>query len=306
MTNLREAVTHPVPPDMTVIIPTRGVLERRVSLRRAVESVLCQQDVNARVLIVLNGAPDDHTIDRELLDDIRVRLVTRREADLAAALRDGLQHVETPFFSSLDDDDLLLPGALKLRYTALDRHPDRIVAVTNGYRRTANGDILHITPGTDIQRDPLRALLERNWMLPGSWLCRLTHVTRELFTAMPHHLECTYLGARFSALGMEWIETPTVVYTVGTPYSASQSREFLDGQADALRQIAALDLPAYARHELRRRIPAALHRSAIEAWRNGSIRKAWRWHLATLREPAGWRYLPFMRHLIRTTLIPRA
>ncbi|HUF29889.1 MAG TPA: glycosyltransferase family A protein [Gemmatimonadaceae bacterium] len=293
---------HTEPPEITVIIPTRAAQERRDSLRGAVESVLCQQHVRARVIVVLNGAPDDPGLARELQDDARVRLLTRSEASLPAALLEGLQHVQTSYFTSLDDDDHLLPGALKLRHAALERHPDLLVAVTNGYRRETAGDVLHVAPGTDIQSDPLRALLERNWMLPGAWLCRTTTQTRGLFTAMPRHLECTYLGARFSALGMVWIETPTVVYIVGSPLSASKSREYIDEQADALRQICALDLPAFARREFRRRIAAALHRSANVALRAGSNRQAWRWHLATLREPTGWRYLPFMRHLIRASI----
>ena len=289
-----------------MIIPTRAARERRESLRRAVQSVLDQQDVSARALVVLNGAAGDASLAAELGGVDRVRLITRSEAGLPAALHEGLHHVETSFFGSLDDDDLLLPGALKLRHSALERHPDRIVVVTNGYRREAEGDVLHVAPGTDIQTDPLRALFTRNWMLPGSWLCRTTPKIADLFTEMPKNLECTYLGIRFSMLGMVWMETPTVVYTTGTPYSASKSREFLDGQSEALRQISALDLPDFAKRELRRRIAAALHRSANVALRAGDVRKAWRWHFATLGNPAGWRYFPFIRHLIKSAIVGRA
>lgn len=270
------------------------------------QSVLDQQDVRARALVVLNGAPDHASLAAEMAADDRVRLITRSEAGIPAALHNGLQLVATSYFGSLDDDDLLLPGALKLRYDALERHPDRIVAVTNGYRREAEGDVLHVANGTDIQSDPLRALFNRNWMLPGSWLCRTAPKTADLFTEMPKNLECTYLGIRFSMLGMVWLETPTVIYTTGTPISESKSREFLDGQSEALRQISALDIPDFARRELRRRIAAALHRSANVALREGDVRDAWRWHFATLREPAGWRYLPFIRHLIQATIMGRA
>lgn len=259
-----------------------------------------------RAIVVLNGAPDEPGLAADLADDDRVLLIVRREAGISAALHEGLQHVETPYFASLDDDDLLLPGALKLRHTALERHPDRMVAVTNGYRRDASGDVLHVTEGSDIQNDPLRALFNRNWMLPGSWLCRTTAETAALFTDMPKYLECTYLGVRFSVLGMVWLQTPTVVYTTGTPFSASKSREYINEQAEALRQISGLDQPAFARREFRSRIAAALHRSANVALHAGSVREAWRWHFATLREPGGWRYLPFIRHLISATIGIRA
>jgi glycosyltransferase involved in cell wall biosynthesis len=289
-------------PRITVIIPTRGLPERMPLLQRAVTSALDQCDVAVSALVIVNGACDDAAVRQALGTDRRIRMVVRAQADLPAALRDGAHAMTTDWFTTLDDDDLLLPGALKLRHSALERHPDRVVVVTNGIRRTRDANAIHVTDGSGISADPLAAMMRRNWLLPGSWLARVTPETRALFDRMPRHLECTYLGIRFATLGMVWLDTPTVVYHVGSPHSLSESREFVDGQAPALRTILTLELPVYVRRELTRRVAAAYHRAANVALRCDALRDAWRFHLATLREPTGWRYLPFMRHLIAASL----
>ena len=154
-------------------------------------------------------------------------------------------------------------------------------------------------PGTTLWTLGLVPLLI---LLPGSWLCRTTPVTRALFDAMPRYLECTYLGIRFAALGLTWIDQPTVRYTVGSAVSESRSSMYIESQAAALRHILRLDLPRYARRDLRARISAAHHRTANLALQEGRIADAWRLHLRTLTAPGGWRYLPLLRHLIRASL----
>jgi hypothetical protein len=284
--------------EVTVLIPTRAATERETSLRQAVESVLCQEGVSARVLLLLNGAENEPQLSASRLTDLRLTILRRRDANLPAALQQGARAVETPWFAALDDDDELLPGALKLRLHALARHPDRLVVAGNGYRRDDGVDTLHVANGEPIRTDPLRALLDRNWLLPGSWLCRTTPATTAIFDHMPRHLECTYLAIRFAALGMIWIDDPTVVYNVNTPLSARQSRAYVEGQAEALRHILELELPDYARRELTSRIAAAHHRAANLSLAKGELKEALRCHLATLRSPGGWRHLPFARHLI--------
>src|SRR5690606_16638191 len=123
------------PADITVLIPTRAAAERRSSLRQAIESVLCQENVQARAIILVNGAQAEPDLPLALSEDPRVTLLRRTMADLPAAFQEGARAVETPWFATLDDDDLLLPGALKLRHAALARHPERTILVSNGFRR---------------------------------------------------------------------------------------------------------------------------------------------------------------------------
>jgi len=288
---------------VTVIVPSRGQPERFDGLRCAIESITTQRDVCATPLIVLNGSRVCPEVAAALRADGRVRVVTRSESSLAGAYLVGRQAVETPWFAALDDDDLLLPGALARRMEELERRPDHAIVVTNGYRREAGQNVLHIQPPLDVAADPLRALPRRNWLLPGSWLCRSALVGPSLFEGMPPCLECTFLAARFaSELRLVWLDEPTVVYHVGSPLAVTRSREYIVGQMDALSVILALPLPADVRRALRRHMAGDYHDAADYDWRAGSLRSAWRWHLASLLAPGGWRHVTFTRHLLRTML----
>jgi len=288
---------------VTVIVPSRGQAERLDALRCAIESIAAQQDVHAIPLIVLNGSDVCPRVEAALRADGRVRVVTQGESSLPNAYLVGRQAVETPWFATLDDDDLLLPGALARRVEELERRPDHAVVVTNGYRRDGGQDVVHIQPPLDVAADPLRALPRRNWLLPGSWLCRSAMVGPAVFDGMPRCLECTFLAARFaSELRMVWIDEPTVVYHVGSPLAVTRSRDYIVGQMDALRVILALPLPDDVRRALRRHMAGDYHDAADYDWRAGSLRSAWRWHVASLLEPGGWRHVTFTRHLLRTML----
>jgi hypothetical protein len=288
---------------VTVIVPSRGLAERLDQLREAIESIATQRDVCATPLVVLNGSGVSPQVEAVLQGDRRVRVVKRVEASLPGAYVAGRQAVETPWFATLDDDDLLLPGALARRVDEMERRPEHAVVVTNGYRRDGGQDVLNIQPPLDVAADPLRALFKRNWLLPGSWLCRSTMVGPSLFEGMPRCLECTFLAARFaSELRMVWIDEPTVIYNVGSPLAITRSREYVVGQMDALRTILALPLPDDVRRLLHSRVAAAYHDAADHDWRAGALRSAWQWHVASLQEPGGWRHITFTRHLLRKML----
>ncbi len=302
-------------PAVTIIIPTLGLGERSGLIESAIESVLRQEGVSPVPLVVLNGTRGSPAVERRIRRDARIRLVTLERADLPTALRVGRAAVDTPYFGSLDDDDELLPGALEHRVELLEGEdssdgaaavgrgeagdrslPD--VVVTNGYRRQDGVDELNVAADARVSEDPLRSLLEGNWLLPGSWLCRSATVHEELFEGMPRYLECTYLAARFATgYRMRWSGRPTVAYRLGSPGAESESRGYVVGQADALRRILELPLPADVERNFRRRIAKAYHGAAEYDRRAGDLGAAWRWHLASLGSPGGWRYLPYTRRL---------
>ncbi|HKV51933.1 MAG TPA: glycosyltransferase family A protein [Gemmatimonadaceae bacterium] len=293
----------PTDPAVTIIIPTRGLRERAASLRAAIESAWGQCDVRPVVIVVLNGPRRDANVECALRGDPRVTLVVSETASLPAALALGRAMVETPWFTALDDDDLLLPNALALRLRALDDHPDCAAVVTNGWRRTSSHDTVHVSPNETVSADPVRAMLAHNWLLPGSWLCRSDRVGTDVFASMPDFLECTYLGLRLaSEHRIVWVDEPSVIYTVGSPGAESSSRAYVLGQVAALRRIIALPLPRDVRRTLRARIAGAYHAAANHEREVGALGGAWRWHVRSLLEPSGWRYAPFMRHLVRDTL----
>lgn len=294
-------------PAVTIIIPTLGLRERAASLQAAIESALGQAGVYATVIVVLNGTDRGAEVERALRDNQRITLLVREMRGLPAALAAGRAIVRTPWFTALDDDDLLLPGALLLRVRALEERADCAAVITNGYIRNGASDVLHVQPDQRVNADPVRAMLERNWLLPGSWLCRSEMVGVSIFEGMPSYLECTYLALRIaSEHPIVWHDTPTVVYHVGSPAAESLSRAYVLGQVKGLRRIMALDLPNDVRRALRSRIAGAYHAAADRERRDGALLEAWRWHVASLLRPSGWRYAFFTRYLLRDALRRRS
>jgi hypothetical protein len=262
--------------------------------------------VTTTVIVVLNGPDRDPGIERELRDNVRISLVVRDVRGLPAALAAGRALVRTPWFSTLDDDDLYLPGALQLRVRALEQRPDCAAAITNGYIRAGGCDTLHVKGEHRIHADPVRAMLDRNWCLPGSWMCRASMIGADLFDEMPSYLECTYLALRIaSSYPVVWIDTPTVVYNVGSPLAESLSRADVLGQVGALQRIVELDLPNDVREAFRARIAGAYHAAADHERRAGALLEACRWHIASMLQRSGWRYASFTRHLVRDALRAR-
>jgi glycosyltransferase involved in cell wall biosynthesis len=291
---------------VTIIIPTLGLRERAESLRAAIASALAQDGVRPIVIVVLNGGRRDADVERALRADHRITLLVREAGSLPAALAAGRAMVTTPWFTALDDDDFLLPGALLLRVHALEERPDCAAVITNGYRRNGSGDELHVKADNRVHADPLRTMLEGNWFLPGSWMCRTERVGVRIFEEMPSYLECTYLALRIATEHrIVWRDTPTVVYSVGSPAAESLSRAYVLGQVAGLRRIIALNLPEDVRRALRSRIAGAYHAAADHERTSGALLAAWRWHAASLVQPSGWRYLPFTRHLLRDAVRPR-
>lgn len=293
---------------VSVIIPTRAVSHRSELLRRAVNSVLAQEAVRVVPLVVINGPDRDQHLTRELHADRRLQVASLEDADLPAALRAGREMVDTKWFAELDDDDVLLPGALALRVHILQAQANLDAVITNGLRRGADGDTLHIADIKMVERDPLRAMVFGHdyWLLPGSWLCRTDSVGPEFFGHMPKFRECTYLAMRLaSTRQIAFLDSPTVVWHTDTPLSESKSRAYVLGEAAALQRILELDLPADVRRAVRRKVSRACHSNARLYLSEGRVKDAWAWHLKSLREVGGRRYLRYTRHLMLALLRSR-
>lgn len=286
--------------DVSVIVPTRALAERAGLVRRAIRTILEQEGVSVVPIVVVNGTTGDPELLDELRASTRLRLVYRDRANLPAALRAGREIVTTEFVTTLDDDDELLPGALSIRVAALESNPGWQAVVSNGMIRNGSSQVLNFTGVETIRHDPVRAMMRRNWLLPGAWLCRTEAIGPEVFGGMPEFLECTYLGywlATRTRLG--FLETPTLVWGKDTPASASKSLEYVLGQAAAHRQLLTLDLPSDVIANLRRRISGSCHSASRACLERGRYGAAWAWHLRALREFGGMRYLAYTVRLLR-------
>lgn len=290
-------------PSVDVIIPTLALARRADLIKTALKSVLSQEYVKPRAIVVANGPKRDPSLLRELETMPGIRLIEVLEPGIPGALQAGRAAVASDWFAALDDDDILLPGALRKRINILRERPSCETVVTNGFRQNAGKRVRHVKDLAAVQRDPLDALSQGNWLLPGAWLCRSAAIDAPFFEGMPRYLENTYLAIQFSLRGsLHFLQEPTVVWNMDTPGSESKSREYALGLAEALEQLLALPLPARTRRRLRRASSEARHSKAALQLQDGAYADAWRSHLKSLAAPSGWRYLPFGLRILRATL----
>ena len=95
--------------DITVVITC---FDYGAFLRESVQSALCQQGGEPRVIVVDDGSTDAPTLVELARLPSRVRLMRQANAGVAAARNTGLQSVQTPYALILDADDRLSEDAL--------------------------------------------------------------------------------------------------------------------------------------------------------------------------------------------------
>ncbi len=128
-------------PLVTTIIPT---YRRPHLLRRAVKSALAQQGVSLQVCVYDNASGDEtrEVVEAIAAEDDRVKYVGHPvNIGAFANFQFGLQHVETPFFSFLSDDDVLLPGFYEAALAGLADYPDAMFWAGVTIRMTPTGKV---------------------------------------------------------------------------------------------------------------------------------------------------------------------
>lgn len=136
-------------------------------LRGCVESVLTQEGVDLRVLIIDNASTDDSVeVARALaVADGRVEVVARpRNLGPQASFNEGIDWARADFFLILCADDLLAPGALARAASVMERNPG--VHLTFGAVESAGagdpaGSSRTALLAADWRIVPGKALLER-------------------------------------------------------------------------------------------------------------------------------------------------
>jgi glycosyltransferase involved in cell wall biosynthesis len=286
-------------PRVAVIIPTTCEKKRWKALERAMDGVLAQEGVEARLIVVVNGT----RYDPEAFEQLRARegerltVLYRAQGSAPLAQLAGREIVDTPFFAFLDDDDEYLPGALATRIAPLLADPGLDFVVTNGVRDTGAGDGPTVPETSAIQADPLLALARRNWIASCGGLFRTSSIGPGYFTDPAPYMEWTFLAFRLLVQHrMRFLDVPT--YRLhDSPGSLSKSSAYLHSEAEVLDRVLALPLPAAVRRVVRRKLGNALHAAAELHLRDGQRQRAWDAHLASLRQPGGWRYLLYSRKL---------
>jgi glycosyltransferase involved in cell wall biosynthesis len=283
---------------VSVIIPTMAIAAHARLLLRAIESL--QQSVHVGApIIVVNGSRFDAPLVEHLKALRGIRLFYREEGSQARALLFGRSVVETPYFSTLDDDDEYLPGAIDIRLSPFLHDPNIDVVVTNGYARRGDAETIDYPKFAELSAAPLEALMRCNWLQPVNALFRSETITPSYFEGMPDHLEWTYLALQFAMTRkIHFVDTPTYRMNRDTPEAMSTSWTYLLGQPNALQRLLQLNPPPKVRRILRDRLSASLHEISDRYRREGDTGRAWTYHLKTVLSSGGYRYVAYTRHLL--------
>ena len=131
-------------PLITTVIPT---YRRPGLLRRAVVSVLAQTYPHFQVCVYDNASGDEtENVVRDLAAaDDRVKYFCHpRNIGAMPNFVFGMGRVETPFFSLLSDDDVLLPGFFQKALDGFHRHPDAMFSALATIHAGADGRVTSV------------------------------------------------------------------------------------------------------------------------------------------------------------------
>lgn len=158
------AVSGPKPL-ITTVIPT---YRRPTLLRRAIKSVLAQTYPQFQVCVYDNASGDRTASVVAELAKTDPRVKYHCQPENIGGFRNfvyGMEHVDTPFFSFLSDDDVLLPRFYEIALAGFEKHTEAIFSaaatiIMNDQGRVLDAPVLRWKPGFYPPPEGLLAILE--------------------------------------------------------------------------------------------------------------------------------------------------
>jgi len=129
---------------ITTIIPT---YRRPTLLRRAIRSVLAQTYPHFQVNVYDNASGDETATVVGALAQADPRVKYHCHAVNIGGLKNfayGMEHVDTPFFSILSDDDVLLPKFYETALEGFAKYPEALFSSLAGIIMSEKGTVLEI------------------------------------------------------------------------------------------------------------------------------------------------------------------
>ena len=283
---------------VTVIIPTLAEATRRRSLLRAIDCVLNQNGVSALPLVVINGRRFDGGLRAALEPRGDIKTLYLPEGHVARAQTLGVEHVETPYFAFLDDDDIFTDAALTHRLALMETDPHPDLVVTNIHIETEGQISLMTEDMHGFSVDPAHSIFELSWLNGINNLFRTATVRAHYFRDRAPYMEWTALGIKLAReKRIAFSNRPTAIYH-NTTGSASKQQQYLEAQAKLMASLQRRSYQQKTSLLIDRKLTGALNSLSLLARADGKMLRAWRFHLACLASPGGWRYLGFTRKLI--------
>jgi hypothetical protein len=286
--------------EIDVVVRTLADKSRSKLLFRALDSIQTQSGVAARPIVVVNGQQVHRATFAALEKRHGILLHHEQQASTAHAITEGRRLVTAPYFSYLDDDDVLIPHSLLDPLRWFEAHANCDVLINNGFFVKQGGLLAESTHIADHINQPAVGLLHECWLSPGAFIFRTKSVPLDLLSTDWNHMEWTRLAFELCATHriLHFMDVPTVYY-YDTPGSLSKTPEHQD---TALRLLQLVRQDARMTGDVRamagKKYSNALHVLAMRYWQEGQYRHAWRYHLESMRPPHMLKYLLFTRKLL--------
>ena len=288
--------------DVTVVIPTMCGGERAVEIQRAISSAKNQTKVTVDILIVVNGIRYDATLLQQIRTMDYVRVIQLDAPGISNARHHGRLYVQAPYFLMPDGDDELEPHALATMIEIFRRSPDSVGLVLADAHNTGYCSTYGFKPSpAEIERDPLSALIEQNWLILQSTLFKTQRVASELFDVDTRSNECTFIAFKIclAAVKVRVQEgTVAIIHNNAGKPSESKSDHFIIEEPQTIQQLLNMPVPRHIKKKLKAKLSRAHHAISAYYLRKGHIWQATKSHCLSLFLPGGQKNLLYTRHLI--------
>lgn len=287
---------------LDVVVRTLADAQRSAQLFRALDSIQNQRGVNTRPIVVVNGDRCEPSTLVELERRPGIVLHRLRQASTADSMAEGRRLVTADYFAYLDDDDVLIGDSLLDPLKWLEIHLDCDVLISNGYFVKNDGALLEFIHIADHVRvaHPALSLLDDGWLAPGTSLFRTESIQESMLNSHWNQMEWTHLAFEICAAGkrLHFMDVPTALY-YDTPGSMSKNVAHQEAALDLMRSVRAdFRMSREVRAKADRKYHNILHVLAAGCGAKGDLRRAWRYHLASMRPPYTLKYLLFSRKLL--------
>jgi len=111
---------------LAVISVLMPVYNAEQYIKLAVESILNQTFTNFEFIIINDGSTDGTLgiLEKYVLQDKRIRLVSRKNKGLVITLNEGIELAKAPLIARTDADDIALPHRFAVQLAYMNSHPD--------------------------------------------------------------------------------------------------------------------------------------------------------------------------------------
>lgn len=284
---------------VTVLMPSGAKKERFLLIKRAVDSIRRSSSNPIKIIVVVNGNFYDNSVINWLRSQSDITYVYDNVPSQANAILIARKLVDTPFFSTLDDDDEYLEGATDIKLHALREASDADMLVTNGFHRKDNSDFLMYKNFKQASIDPLTCLFKFNWLHNCNALYRTDRISIDFFEDPFLNVEWTWLAYKIALAKKKifFLDKATFRYH-DTPMSVSKTLAYMEGHMPLYEKMLSKNPPQDIVRLIRERMSMDWHCRSDRALQAGQYGKALTCHLRSLFLPGGLRFLLYSRRLI--------